>query len=343
LASLSSSPLPLRTGRVVARLAALSFAIPLGGCRDGTGADDEPVRLFVGGVRVDPARFAATGEFVIGLVASYANGALVPADRLELTGELADRSPLTLLGVSAEPPPSEPIALAIDLDDSGSMASSDAGLKRAEAARALWQVVLPGPAGTRVALFDFGHRIPTPGFRVSRILQAWTADTAQLEAALANVHDFGDTFLYTSVWEMLAWIDATVPAGTAKRVMVLLSDGLPEDPILRAEALLAVRLSGVVVHTVGLGVASATSPHAEQAAVDVLREIARIGGGVYAPAPDAVALVPIFRALGEVTLSGAVFATFRVSAPPSSGIVSGTLTASVGGQEAKALFSFPVP
>ena len=305
---------------------------------------EQTIRLFVGGALADPVTFPTSGEFVIGLVVSHWNGALVSPDSVSVSASLSDGRPLTLVSISREPPDQLPRSVALLIDDSFSMSWNDPGRQRASAALQMWRTVLPSRLGSRFALLDFGHQSTTPGFERTRLLQSWTADTTALSAALTQIGDFEDTYLYTSVREVTSWIDSTTQSGAQKRVLVVLSDGEPDDPEERTRTLATLAGSGVVVHTVGLGPASATSSAAQAEAVRVTRELAGAGRGIYAPAPDQSSLVPVFRALAEVTLKGVVFATFRIDSPvPSGRLVSGSVTARVARHRASAGFTLDAP
>jgi Ca-activated chloride channel family protein len=320
------------------------------GCRDSAGPDDpEIAALTVSGVRVDATRFRADGSFELGLLALDDDGRSILSERAEAeaaitqigSGSGAGYS-IAFRGISALAPSDDPISAAILLDDSGSMASNDPSTLRADAAALFWTTVLGSDSRNQAALLDFGAG-GTAGFGNTRLLQRWTRNTGLLEDGLAAVGDYGGTPLYESIRETVVWVDSTA-APSSNRVMLVLTDGLPNSFTSRSAALAAAQNARITIHTVGLGPASDAGSFPDGAAVAAVREIAERTGGVYSSATDADALAPIFEVLAQVSSEGQLIGAFSVSPVPASGTrVQGTVTVRSGGRSSSATWSFVAP
>jgi hypothetical protein len=285
------------------------------------------------------------------LVPTNPDGSVIRNDSLTLEAELGaspNGTPLTFVSKGYETPDPRPVTAAVLLDDSQSMSRSDPDEERAGAARLFWQTVLAEAPNNQVSLLDFGNdRNPSPGFAETRLLQDWTADQNLLEAALSRVGPFDFTTLYESTTETLRWIDSTRPAPDNKRIVLVLTDGVPtdEDFAFKGDALRAAQETGIAIHTVGLAEASEIDDRADPTAVALLKELSGFNGGVYAPSPDAESLEPVFRTIADVAVQGRLLATFRIAPPvPTAGAqVAGTVTALFRDDDASAPFSFIVP
>jgi Mg-chelatase subunit ChlD len=316
-------PAPLRT-----TLAVLATLVTVA-CTDSTSpatASRAPATVQVTGVSIAPDQFRATGTFAVGVLPLTADG--TPAlEGVGVDGQLASvGSAETAAGFTLRkgevrkkgPTGRAAIDAAILLDNSGSMSSNDPTRLRAVAAQLFWERLFAARASNRAALLDFGFA-PTSGFRDTRLLQGWTSVAAELASRLPSVQPGpAGTPLYGSMSETLRWMQATA-APAAGRVMLLLSDGQPTDPVGRVAALEAIRSSGTTVHAVGLGPASDASRSPDPAAVRAMQEVASVGGGVYAAATDAAALGAVFDVLARVSASGQLVAEFAVTPVPRPG------------------------
>ena len=116
-------------------------------CSDDGGLDpndpDNPNALGLAvGVRVDPATFPATGEFVLELVPSTPQGQSLVNEAWEITTSITSPAggAATLLSQEVSLPDSRSFSIAIDIDNTGSMSRNDpqelrldASARRAEA------------------------------------------------------------------------------------------------------------------------------------------------------------------------------------------------------------------
>lgn len=331
--------------RSVALWAALG-AVALSGCKDSNApADPRGIRSVFVGVRVDPAALHDRGEFVLALVPVDGHGDVVLSDALDVTPRLTAPAEQDLPPVSkaVQEPDPRPVAAAVSIDDSRSMGNSDPGGRRAEAARLFWTEILAGGSSNQVALLSFGGGQPTAPFRQTALLQDWTTDAALLEAGLSRLVTTGDTFLYQSTAEIAGWVASTRPA-SFRRMMLLVTDGLPTDSPKEQQAIDAAIAGQTPVFTVGVGPASDQSSTSVAAAVDRLRTLSNRTGGVYAGAENTAELSTVFESLAKVTTEGALLVTVRMSPAPAAGTkVTGSVR--VGNQygAATANWSFDAP
>jgi hypothetical protein len=331
--------------RPAALCAALGAAV-LTGCKDSNAPQDpRGIRSVFVGMRVDPAALRDRGEFVLALVPVDGNGQVVLSDALDVTPRLStpDQQDLPPVSKVVQEPDPRPVAAAVSLDDSRSMGNNDPNGRRTDAARLFWTEILAGASTNQVALLSFGGGQPTAPFKETALLQDWTTDASLLEAGLSRLVTTGDTFLYESTAEIAGWITSTRP-GAFRRIMLLVTDGMPSDADKEQEAIDAAVAGQIPVFTVGIGPASDQSSAAVAAAVDRLRTLANRTGGVYAGAENTAELSTVFESLAKVTTEGALLVTVRMSPAPVAGTkVSGSVR--VGNQygAATANWSFDAP
>jgi uncharacterized protein YegL len=310
----------LHPSRLTAAVVSLCGAIGLG-CGDGTGPD-RPHPLQLSAVaRVDTNTFPTDGRFDLELVPYDDTGARYITDAWQVGVTLGspESISLTVGDPRIDPPDTLPSASAILIDDSGSMLGSDPDRKRADAAQLFWQAVLPARVGNLVALLDFGRGdVPaTLGFRDTRLIQDFTSEAAELDAQAASIQaaSGGGTHLYRSGTEVARWIDSTIPTPGYNRSMVVLTDGKPGDTEFHDAFFVAVADAKVRVFAVGLGVAADPASAAGQ----VVKELAKRTGGVYAAASSPKDLTHILSVLASASSDSRLLIRVQLSPIPPKG------------------------
>jgi hypothetical protein len=260
----------------------------LAGCGEAGGPSPELEPLDLGvRVVVDSAEFRSEGVFALDLVPADRHGASFVTDEWTITATLSAPTTVPLITISQEvqPPDTQPVASAILIDDSGSMRFSDPDRQRASAAQIFWNDILAARASSMVALLDFGRGAyePTAGFNRTVLLAGFTSDEGILDVALDQIQGVpgGNTPLYSSATEVIAWIDTTTPSGL-RRTLVVITDGGPSDD-QAADSLFAIASAQEVrIFAVGVGAAAKTEP--ATTAATLVRELAGRTGGIYGAA-----------------------------------------------------------
>ena len=300
----------------VALLAALAVAA----CKD-SNAPRDPLAIasVIVTPRLDSAALRDRGELTLALVPVDGRGRAIISDTLDIAPVLAGATLPVLRTV-----PSDPGALAVSaavlMDNSRSMATSDPENLRLQAAKLFFDELLSLDGRNQGAVLSFSGASATAGFTETRMLQPWTSSVDALSSALTAGVISGSSLLYTSSAETLNWIDSTRPA-TSRRVLVIFTDGLPDDTTRTSRLFTAAANSNVVVHAVGVGPASDISGNTNAAAVARLRDIANQTGGLYAGAPSAAGLTPVLTALAGSVDEGELLVTVKLDPAPERGTV----------------------
>lgn len=227
-----------------------------------------------------------------------------------------------------KPDPLARLMSALDLDSSGSMASTDPQRLRVDAAK---QFVDQLGEDDEVAVFDFGAGA-TAGFRTTRMLSDFTADKLEAKDAIDEVRASGGTPMYGSILEVLEHLESEGDSGDANRSLVVLGDGAPSD---RGEDDVCARAqqSGIPVNTIGFGPAADDDARAQARAVEVLRNLAFCSGGAYTGVSAAEELGGAFSLVGEAVRSGSIVITVSFAPiPPPRARVSGGVDVGNGAQ-----------
>ncbi len=329
-------------------------------CGDDTGLDpndpDNPDALGLAvGVRVDPATFPSTGEFVLELIPSTPEGQSLVTEAWETTAGLTApaSSVATLLSQELAVPDTRPWSIAIDIDNTGSMSGNDPEDLRLDAAGFFAQAFIPQTAGNRLALFEIGPTTTsdppeTPGFPGSRLVMDWSATAPPIAAAAAALSAYPDAVggsrIYRSLERITAWIDTTTSAVDEHRGILLLTDGRPSDEDLRATLFAAAQATGTRVFAVGIGPGSDRGGDTDPASVQELQLIANQTGGLYVGAATPERLSGLLDALATSTSEGVILARFRLDPIPAAGLtVGGTVRMENERGVAQAPWSFVAP
>jgi hypothetical protein len=160
--------------------------------------------------------------------------------------------------------PRPPMRIAFAVDTSGSLRTSDLADAGALAAR----VTAALPAGAEVALFTFDDE--------ARLVLGATASAGDLQRALGLLRRQGRrTAMNDALYDAARYLRGT---GAERRALVLITDGRDEDSAVElADGLAVAGEAGIPVFAVGVG----------RVEERVLRRIAKLTGGQYAPLRDA--------------------------------------------------------
>jgi hypothetical protein len=302
---------------------------PGGGGGDGDGSSTLNLAI---AVRVNPDTLRATGDFYLELIPSSTAGELLVSQPWTITTALTAPAQISTSVVSQNvtTPDSRPVAIAIDFDDSGSMAANDPSNRRVLAGRQFAGALLAQNGANQISAFDFGMgsgRV-TPGFYRTRKIDDWTSDSTQFIGALDSVQTIqgGSSYIFGSAKEVAIWIDSTRSATSYRRAVMLMTDGRPDDPTVE-DALISIgQQTGVPVYAVGLGPAASGSAAADTSAVQSLERLSDETGGLYSSAVSASAIQPVLQAFAASTSGGTLLVRVHLSALPAAGTaISGTV------------------
>ena len=330
--------------------AALIAAVLLQGCNASQSCcgPREFLSLFVG-VQVDSAVFRSQGRFVIQLVPTDQTGRSLVREAWAVSAALTlpAAGAVRVSDQMVQPADTVPVAAALDLDDSQSMAGNDPQLVRASGAQLFWQAVLGARPGNQVGLLDFGGALSSPGFRATRLLQGYTLDRTALDAQLLSIQaqSGGGTPLYHSALEVVRWSDTALTVGPRRRLLVIITDGFPQDSARYRDSLFAAAAARAIrILAVGVGPASDRGTKTDPRAVAVVQALATRTGGVYAGVTTAAQLDPVLHALATASTSEQLVATLRlVAVPPRGTPVGGSVTVSGMRGKATAHWLFVAP
>lgn len=342
------------------RTSALTFLLLALACSEDGGLDpndpDNPNALGLAvGVRVDPATFPATGEFVLELVPSTPQGQSLVNEAWEITTSITSPSggAATLLSQEVSLPDSRSFSIAIDIDNTGSMSRNDPEELRLDAASFFAGDFLALDAENRLSLFEVGPTTTTdppqtPGFPGTRFVLDWTSTTATIQGAIADLSAYpdqvGGSKIYRSLERITTWIDTTTSLATERRGILLITDGRPADGDVSDEFFAAAAATETVVHTVGLGPGSDRGGDTDPLAVQELQTIANTTGGLYVGAATPERLASLLQALATSTTGGVILARFQIQPAPAAGtVVSGVVRLENERGVAQAAWSFIAP
>ncbi len=232
-------------------------------------------------------------------------------------------------------PAPQPFQMAVSIDSSGSMSSSDPGRVRVPAANGFVDLVSARFSGSEFAVWDFDTEV--------RALAPFSPDPASAKAATAQVREAGSTALHKGA---MAALDALVLARKPgwQQGLLVLTDGMDNssEPVTAKDVIAKAKGAQIPIYTLGLG-----------GALDIpglsfvgdIQEYAAETGGTFAYARDASRLTRAFDLMAasatsgsvevEVDLSGGTYVPFST--------VTIEVEARAGGASAKDSFELVVP
>lgn len=141
-----------------------------------------------------------------------------------------DREEATMEGEpTVRTPSGNTWVFAMDIDSSGSNSSTDPDRMRVDAAKLFIRTIFDKKSDTHIGVFDFGAG-STGSFSVTRELFAFANDSSGAQSACDGVKESGGTPLYTSVDELLDYVNTQRSSGDYERAVLVLTDGYAYVP-----------------------------------------------------------------------------------------------------------------
>ena len=306
-------------------------------------SDPEVEEVILVGTRV-PAEFRTDGRFALTAVPLDESGEALLSSDVRASVRIEDPTDLlaSVSGRQINRPSGDDLAVALNIDASGSTRSTDPTQARLAGAKTLVRVLDAAPIPFEAAVFEY----PPAG----ALLAPFTSDVAVLEEAIDRIGSGGGTPTYRSLLEVLAYLAAEKPADAYDRSVVLLSDGQPGDAALRPEVCAEATRQGVPIYAIGLGPASDLDRNAPGAVAE-MRAIAECTSAAYAGIdPDNVdsSAAIIFNNVGVAAAQGTMVFNVELVGEglgrlQAGEVVRGHLALESGGGRASAPFSFRVP
>jgi hypothetical protein len=353
--------------RLLTRLGAgalLALALVFAGC-DSNDDDEQTVdEVVIVGTQVEDD-FLQTGQFGLSATPLDVDGSSILRDDLQAEVELETDDGTTPLEVAltatvnvsnVNQPSNDPLAVSVNIDGSGSMASNDPNRARVSGAQSFVNVLDQRASAWETAMFQYeGSPNQAPDgtqFSDVELLEDFSSDVTALENAADEVDASGGTPTYESLAEILIYSEDQKPFSSFRKAIVLLSDGQPNSTALRDSVCNDATRKESPIYSIGLGPASDISQFPSQFAIDEMRAIANCTSGAYAgidPTDVDSSTAVIYNAIATATSLGNVVFNVQVQdsdlsqlAPPGTRI-NGTLTITSGGQTASGNFAFTVP
>jgi len=283
--------------------------------------------------------FHGDGAISLGMLALDANGQAILETDIYLEADVTCDVSFPMggsiqIGTSHQPNQNQPFKMAIDLDGSGSMDSSDPQGRRIPASQGLIDEIAESFPGSTFSAWEFNDDV--------NLLVDFTSDTGTVKSAVTSVGSYGSTRLHDSVQQILQGFAAN-PTADVQPAILLLSDGMDTaSDADRSQVIAQAQALGVPIYAVGLG-GALDIPGLNF--VDDLQVYAHDTGGMFTYIDHAGALEQAFEnmALGiahgyqEITLvlDGGLYLPFSTCAV--------TLEARAGEQSGHASFEFVVP
>lgn len=217
----------------------------------------------------------------------------------------------------------EVISAIIDIDQSGSMKTTDPERKRVDAAKAF---VNRTKEQDRVAVMTFSGA--GEGLRASTLLQNFTSDKALLGTAIDKVGQRLETPIWDSTLDTLD-VHADDPGGIAgaSRVVVLFTDGQRNGGTANfSDALAAAQETDVKFFTIGLGAGP------KEIDLTELQALAAATGGTFANVDSADELDTLFEKVFNAIRASGTITLGITPTPPAGSLVTGTVEFTVNGR-----------
>ncbi|MFC2089103.1 VWA domain-containing protein, partial [Calditrichota bacterium] len=296
--------------------------------------------------------FLNTGMFALSAIPLDNQGAAILSN--QVTAQVAINEPF---GVTANVnidqvvnPSGKPLAIALNIDGSGSMDWNDPNGLRKSGAKFFVDVLEASGYPYEAAVFEF------PGFSNYNFIncqlhQDFINNPDTLKNAINWIGDSGGTPTYESLIEILNYVDTTRALTNYDRAIVLLSDGEPNSTYLQDSTCSLANSLEIPIFTIGLGPASdLDSLNMSVTAVENMRYIANCTGGVYAGISpvDTSSASAIYGSMANATSQGSIIFNVQLSGTGFNGLSSGDLISGIitilsSGANAVASFSFVVP
>lgn len=248
----------------------------------------------------------------------------------------------------------DPLAVVVDIDDSGSMGSNDPDDDRVTGAQAFVDEVSANASNWEIAMARYSGSTPALNLNYTDMLLDFSNDVQALKDSAANVESSGGTPTYESLAELLIYSESERPKSNHEKAIVLLSDGNPNSIALRDSVCNDANRKESPIYTIGLGPASDVSPASEQSqfAINEMRAISDCSGASYAgidPSDATASSEEIYRAIATAASQGSIIFTIEIDPTALQNhfnpgdLLTGSINLTAGGQSAGGDFSFTVP
>jgi len=171
--------------------------------------------------------FATSGRATISILALDLNGDPIINWGLGIEASDTQSRAIKVSGVSAHTTEklfASPLAMAIDIDSSGSMGSTDPQYLIKTAAKSFVDMLSNLNKKSEMSVLTFGAGYSTP-FLKTKLEQDFTTDKTLLHAAIDKASATGQTPLYDSLYEVTDWVDKQKSSLSYSRGILVLSDG----------------------------------------------------------------------------------------------------------------------
>ena len=324
-------------------LPALAVGLLVPGCSL-FGSEPTVDQVFFIGTRV-PADFLTTGAFELVATPLDEDGEAILDNDVSVEVEVLNVSELEAATSydGANEVSGKPLAVALVLDGSGSMSSTDPNRLRVSGAQAFVERLSVTPG------LDWEATVYTYSSFATREIE-YSSSVEMLFDAIETVRASGGTETYRTLLGVLADGETERPASGFDPAIVLLSDGFPNSTIERPTVCSEATRLRVPIYAIGLGPASDISDDSDPAAVEEMREVARCTNSVYAgiSESDPTAIRRIYESLATATSRGSVNYQVQLSGEGLGLLSPGDrlsfrLTVESGGGTATELFEIAVP
>lgn len=241
-----------------------------------------------------------------------------------------------------------PLAVVLHIDQSASMVGSDPTRLRIGGAKAFIDKLEELNVDYIAAVFAYGRYQGMGNFTACDLLSGFTNNADSLRAACDRAGQYTGTPTYTSLGEVLEYMDAQASSAQYERAIVLLSDGQPGDEWYRDTACERSVDLEIPIYSIGLGPAS--DANSTNNATAEMRAIAECSGGAYVGIRDlnSQAIEDIYNAIASAVSLGYVDIRVELRGSGTSGIncndiVCGSVEVASGGRSAEGEFSFSAP
>lgn len=307
--------------------------------------------VIIVGTQVDTS-FLSDGQFGLTAIPLDNQGSAILSN--QVSAQVTINQPANLIGsVHVDRvviPSGKPLAIALNIDGSGSMGWNDPDELRKIGAKFFVDVLDASGYPYEAAVFEFGGPIHLP-FNYTGLHQDFTNIVDSLKNAIDLIGVWGGTPTYESLIEVLHYVDTTKFVSQYERAVVLLSDGEPNSLTYRDSTCVLANELHIPIYTIGLGPASdLDSLTMDEDAVENMRFIANCTGGAYAgiSPSDSTSANSIYGNMANATSQGSIIFNVTLSGVGFAGLSSGDLITGIitivsGGTNAVASFSFVVP
>lgn len=346
------------------------------GCSNNTGPEEKPVEeALVVGTQVS-SDFLNTGEFdVLGTpldedrqsILSGTVDAEIVLDSLsgDASSKIARKNSRVVFGKNkpvsditvdiqsstVNQPGSDPFAISLDIDGSGSMVSNDPNRTRVEGAKDFVDEFSQNASNFDISIFTYPGNPNEPFLSSSELLSEFANNTTALKNSVDDVESSGGTPTYPSLLEVLDYSEQEKPHQSHERAVVLLSDGYPNSTALRDSVCTVANNMDSPIYSIGLGPASDLSNNPDPNAVEEMKYISNCTGGSYAgidPNNSSVNASSLYQNIAVGTSLGNIQYKVKLSGSGFNNLQPGTilyftLKLATGNGQAEAFFSFSVP